>query len=66
VEQSPTLLQHKASPSAFATSLLFLNIYHLNDALGDRSWLLNQLLHLLPWNCFHSLITCFIKRFSEA
>jgi hypothetical protein len=23
VEQSPTLLQHKASPSAFATSLLF-------------------------------------------
>jgi hypothetical protein len=23
VEQSPTLLQHKASPGAFATSLLF-------------------------------------------
>ena len=23
VEQSPTLLQHKASPNAFATSLLF-------------------------------------------
>jgi hypothetical protein len=51
VEQSPTLLQHKASPGAFATSLLFKTLYHLNDALGDRSWVLNQLLHFLPWNC---------------
>jgi hypothetical protein len=24
-----SLLQHKASPGAFATSLLFLNLYHL-------------------------------------
>jgi hypothetical protein len=22
----------------------------LNNALGDRSWVLNQLLHFLPWN----------------
>jgi hypothetical protein len=29
VEQSLTLLQHKASPGAFATSLLFLNLYLL-------------------------------------
>jgi hypothetical protein len=22
----------------------------LNDALADRSWVLSQLLHFLPWN----------------
>jgi hypothetical protein len=27
-----------------------LAVYYLNDALGDRSWVLNQLLHFLPWN----------------
>jgi hypothetical protein len=30
VEQSLSLLQHKASPDAFTPSLLFTNLYHLN------------------------------------
>jgi hypothetical protein len=25
-------------------------LYHLTDALGDRSWMLNKLLYFLPWN----------------
>jgi hypothetical protein len=25
-------------------------LYRLIDALGDRSWMLNKLLHFLPWN----------------
>jgi hypothetical protein len=45
---------------------LFKTLYHLNDALGDRSWVLNQLLHFLPWNFLPFLITCFIKRFLGA
>jgi hypothetical protein len=28
--------------------LIFITLY---DALGDRSCVLNQLLHFLPWNC---------------
>jgi hypothetical protein len=67
VEQSLTLLQHKASPGAFATSLLFKSLYHLNDALGDKSWVLNQLLHFLPWNCLPFLDYLFYsKGFSDA
>jgi hypothetical protein len=31
------LLCNKASPGAFATSLVFIKFYHLYDALGDRS-----------------------------
>jgi hypothetical protein len=27
----------------------FLNLSHLLDALGDRSWVLKQFLHFLPW-----------------
>ena len=38
-----------ASPGAFATSLLFWNLSHLLDALGDRNSVLNELLHFLPW-----------------
>jgi hypothetical protein len=49
VEQSLAHLSLKASPGAFATPLLFLNLPHLLDALGDRSCVLNQLLHFLPW-----------------
>jgi hypothetical protein len=67
VEQSPTVLQHKASPSVFATSLLFQTLYHLNDAFSDRSCVLNQLMHFLPWNCLPFLdYLFFLKRFSYA
>jgi hypothetical protein len=47
VEQSLIHLSHKASPDAFSTSLLFWNLSL--DALSDRSCVLNQLLHFLPW-----------------
>jgi hypothetical protein len=48
-EQILIHLSLKASPGAFATSLLFKNLSHLLDALGDRSCVLNQLMHFLPW-----------------
>jgi hypothetical protein len=51
VEQIPNPLQHKASLDAFTFPCGFKTFYHLNDALSDRSWVLNQLLHFLPWNC---------------
>jgi hypothetical protein len=52
----------KASPGAFATSLCFKNLFHLLDALGDRSWLLKQFLHYLPWIWLPSLKSLFYKR----
>jgi hypothetical protein len=50
VEHSLTLLQHKASPGALPPPCCFKTLYHLTDALGDRSWMLDKLLHFLPWN----------------
>jgi hypothetical protein len=38
----------------------------MNDALGDRSWVLSQLLHFLPWNYLPYLDYFFVKRFSDA
>jgi hypothetical protein len=56
VEQSLTLLQHKASPGAFSTSLLFKIFIILFDVFGDRSCVLNSgcisflgKLNTLPW-----------------
>jgi hypothetical protein len=37
VEQIPNPLQHKASPGEFTFPCGFKTLYHLNDALGDRS-----------------------------
>jgi hypothetical protein len=62
VEQSLTHLSHKASPGAFATSLLFWNLSHLLDALGDKSCVLNQLLHFLPWIWLLLLNLLFYKK----
>jgi hypothetical protein len=45
---SPTT---QGKPRCICHLLAVLNFYHLNDALGDRSWVLNPLLHFLPWNC---------------
>jgi hypothetical protein len=63
VEQSLIHLSHKASPGAFATPLLFWNLSHLLDALGDRSCVLNQLLHFLPWIWLLLLKSLFYKKF---
>jgi hypothetical protein len=38
----------------------------LLDALGDRSCVLNQFLHFLPWIDYFSLNPCFTKGFSYA
>jgi hypothetical protein len=62
VEQSLTHLSLNASPGAFATSLLFWNLSHLLDALGDRSYVLNQLLHFLPWIWLLLLKSLFYKK----
>jgi hypothetical protein len=62
MEQSLTHLSHKVSPGAFATSLLFWNLSHLHDALGDRSCVLNQLLHFLPWFWLLFLNPLFYKK----
>jgi hypothetical protein len=40
---SPTT---KGKPRCICHLLAVFKLYHLNDALGDRSWVLNQLLHL--------------------
>jgi hypothetical protein len=42
---SPTT---QGKPRYICHLLAVLNFYHLNDALGDRSCVLNQLLHFLP------------------
>jgi hypothetical protein len=34
----------------------------LNNALSDRSWVLNQLLHFLPWNCLPFLDYLFYSK----
>jgi hypothetical protein len=62
VEQSLTHLSLNASPGAFATSLLFWNLSHLLDALGDRSYVLNQLLHFLSWIWLLLLKSLFYKK----
>jgi hypothetical protein len=36
-EEEVEVEEEKASPGAFATSLCFKNLFHLLDALGDRS-----------------------------
>jgi hypothetical protein len=52
---------HLPPPCCFKT------LYHLTDALGDRSWMLNKLLHFLPWNCLPFLDYLFYsKGFSDA
>jgi hypothetical protein len=48
-------------PSAFATSLLFLNFYHLYAALGGRSWMIKPLLHNFLELLITILDTCFKK-----
>jgi hypothetical protein len=40
----------QGKPRCICHLLALLNFYHLNDAFGDRSCVLNQLLHFLPWN----------------
>jgi hypothetical protein len=55
------LVLSQASPGAFATSLLFLNFYHLYDALGGRSWMIKPLLHNFLEILITILDTCFKK-----
>jgi hypothetical protein len=54
ISAKPSLihLSHKASPGprCICHPLVFKNLSHLLAALGDRSCVLNQLLHFLPWN----------------
>jgi hypothetical protein len=50
VEGSWVTSCEKASPSAFATALVFTNFITLYDALGDRSYVMKQSMHYLPWN----------------
>jgi hypothetical protein len=66
VEQIPNPLQHKASPDAFTFPCGFKTLYHLNDALGDRSLVLHNCCISFLEVDYHSLITCFIKRFFDA
>jgi hypothetical protein len=42
---SPTT---QGKPRCICHLLAVLNLYHIYDALGDRSCVLNQLLHFLP------------------
>jgi hypothetical protein len=42
--------------------LCFKNRFHLLDALGDRTWLLKQFLHYLPWIWLPSLKSLFYKK----
>jgi hypothetical protein len=46
---SPTT---QGKPWCIYPFLVISTLYHLIDALGDRSCVLNQLLHFLPWNYF--------------
>jgi hypothetical protein len=39
----------QGKPRCICHLLTILNLSHLLDALGDRSCVLNQLLHFLPW-----------------
>jgi hypothetical protein len=39
----------QGKPWCICHPLLFWNLSHLLDALGDRSCVLNQLLHFVPW-----------------
>jgi hypothetical protein len=55
------LVLSQASPGAFATSLLFLNFYHLYVALGGRSWMVKPLLHNFVELLITILDTCFKK-----
>jgi hypothetical protein len=41
----------------------FLNLSHLLDALGDRSCMLKQFMHFLPWIWLPSFESLFYKRF---
>jgi hypothetical protein len=45
---SPTT---QSKPRCICHLLAILNSYNLNDALGGRSCVLNQLMHFLPWIC---------------
>jgi hypothetical protein len=54
------LVLSQASPGVFATSLLFLNFYHLYDALGGRSWMIKPLHNFLEL-LITILDTCFKK-----
>jgi hypothetical protein len=58
-------LTHKwrQAPVHLPPPLCFKNLFHLVDALGDRSWLLKQFLHYLPWIWLPSLKSLFYKRF---
>jgi hypothetical protein len=54
-EEEITVEEEETAPSTEnppAGNYFYFDIFiTLYDALGDRSCVLNQLLHFLPWNC---------------
>jgi hypothetical protein len=45
----PDSLVTQGKPRCICHLLVPFKISHLLDALGDRSWVLKQFLHFLPW-----------------
>jgi hypothetical protein len=50
------------SPGAFATSLCFKIFITLFDALGDKSCVLKQLIHFIPWKIEYPSLIPFYKK----
>jgi hypothetical protein len=64
VEQIPSLLQHKASLGAFTPFPCGFKLFITwNDALGDRSWVINYCCISFLGTVYHSLIPVSLKSF---
>ena len=63
VEQIPSLLQHKASLGAFTLPCCFKLFITWNDALGDRSCVLNNCCIPFLGTDYHSLIPIYLEVF---